>query len=100
LGEGWEVASQVRKRDPAFPIVYMTGVAAKRAGWGRIINIGSRVGRTFAPGSGAAYSASKAGLIGFTRVLAVEGAAAFLVTDDADYITGASIDINGGAFMG
>jgi DNA-binding response OmpR family regulator len=25
---GWEVASQVRERDPAFPIVYMTGVAA------------------------------------------------------------------------
>jgi 3-oxoacyl-[acyl-carrier protein] reductase len=122
---------------------YMT-----RAGWGRIINISSRAGRTFVPGSGAAYSASKAGLIGLTRVLAVEGAAcgitanviapgrfdtpmanrappeaieratalipvgrigrpnevaataAFLVTDDAGYITGASIDINGGAFMG
>jgi DNA-binding response OmpR family regulator len=25
---GWEVASQVRERDPAFPIVYITGVAA------------------------------------------------------------------------
>jgi DNA-binding response OmpR family regulator len=25
---GWEVARQIRERDPAFPIVYMTGAAA------------------------------------------------------------------------
>ncbi len=121
----------------------------KRLGWGRIINISSRAGRThFVPSSGAAYSASKAGLIGLTRVVAAEGAphgitansiapgrfdtpmanrasasaiqhaislipvgrigqpdeiaatAAFLVSDGAAYITGANIDVNGGAFMG
>jgi CheY-like chemotaxis protein len=25
---GWEVARQIRKIDPAFPIIYMTGAAA------------------------------------------------------------------------
>lgn len=121
----------------------------KRLEWGRIINISSRAGRThFVPSSGAAYSASKAGLIGLTRVVAAEGAphgitansiapgrfdtpmanrapasaiqkavsmiplgrigqpdeiaatAAFLVSDGAAYVTGANIDVNGGAFMG
>ena len=43
----------------------------KSAGWGRIINISSRAGRTyFVPSSGAAYSASKAGLIGLNRIIA------------------------------
>jgi 3-oxoacyl-[acyl-carrier protein] reductase len=43
--------------------------------WGRIINIASRAGRTLIPNCGAHYAATKAGLIGLTRVLAEEGAA-------------------------
>jgi 3-oxoacyl-[acyl-carrier protein] reductase len=40
--------------------------------WGRIVNVASRAGRTRIPGVAAFYSASKAGLIGFTRQLAGE----------------------------
>jgi 3-oxoacyl-[acyl-carrier protein] reductase len=43
-------------------------------GWGRIINISSRGGRTLIPNCGAHYAATKAGLIGLTRILAEEGA--------------------------
>jgi 3-oxoacyl-[acyl-carrier protein] reductase len=43
-------------------------------GWGRIINIASRAGRTLIPACGAHYAATKAGLIGLTRVIAEEGA--------------------------
>ena len=43
----------------------------KKRGGGYIINIGSLAGRNFFPG-GAAYSASKAGLIGFSEALMQE----------------------------
>lgn len=39
-------------------------------GWGRIINISSRAGRTYVAPVGVHYSASKAGLIGLTRQIA------------------------------
>lgn len=42
----------------------------KRGGWGRIVNFSSQGGRTRSLLSGAHYGATKAGLIGFTRVLA------------------------------
>lgn len=110
-------------------------------GWGRIINIASRAGDP-------AYSAAKAGLVGFSRFLAgdvapygitvnciapsfiptglvasmnldgvvassvgntplgrlgvpedVAGAAAFLASQDASFITGAVLDVNGGSYM-
>jgi 3-oxoacyl-[acyl-carrier protein] reductase len=44
----------------------------QRCGWGRIINMSSRVGRTRTGPGNAHYAASKAGLIGFSRVLASE----------------------------
>ncbi|MDO8704413.1 MAG: SDR family NAD(P)-dependent oxidoreductase [Sulfuricaulis sp.] len=47
----------------------------KANGWGRIVNIASRAGRTFIAPVGVHYSASKAGLIGMTRQIAGEFAA-------------------------
>ena len=41
-------------------------------GWGRIVNIASRAGRTGVAEGGLHYSASKAGLIGMTRTLAMQ----------------------------
>jgi 3-oxoacyl-[acyl-carrier protein] reductase len=44
----------------------------KKAGWGRIVNITSQAGRMHTGFGSAHYSASKAGQIGFSRVLAGE----------------------------
>jgi 3-oxoacyl-[acyl-carrier protein] reductase len=44
----------------------------KKGGWGRIVNITSQAGRMNTGFGSAHYSASKAGLIGFSRVLAGE----------------------------
>ena len=122
--------------------------AMKEKGWGRIINTASRAGRMAVPDTSVSYAATKAGLIGMTRIVADQGAKfgitanciapgriatpggtnatddvlqrslsripagrlglatevaatiAFLVSDGAAYITGAVIDVNGGAFMG
>jgi NAD(P)-dependent dehydrogenase (short-subunit alcohol dehydrogenase family) len=121
----------------------------RRRGWGRIVNIGSQAGRMNTGFGSAHYSASKAGLLGFSRVLAGEvgeygitvncvapgriktdmaatvsgveemykayiqrtpagrigetsdvvPAVAFLVSEEASFITGAIIDITGGFFM-
>ncbi|MEO9230744.1 MAG: SDR family NAD(P)-dependent oxidoreductase [Devosia sp.] len=116
-------------------------------GWGRVINITSRAGRAPVATAGAHYAASKAGMIGLTRILATECApfgitlncvapgriaspltnqgseerqrqlnatipvgrigtvdevghtVSFLAGDEAAYLTGAVIDINGGTFM-
>ena len=117
-------------------------------GWGRIVNFSSTAGKKYSTIGGAHYSASKAGVLGFTRHLAKEvardgitvnsvcpglidtemvrstisderaaaysqsfpvarmgepwevaEAVAFLASDRAAYITGASIDINGGDLM-
>ena len=48
--------------------------AMKKQKWGRIINIGSTAART-ARAESAAYCASKSGLLGLTRSVALEGAA-------------------------
>ena len=50
----------------------MPGMIARR--WGRIVNVASTAARVGAPDY-AAYCASKAGLVGLTRVAALEGAA-------------------------
>lgn len=45
----------------------------KERGWGRVINVASTAART-AVATSAAYSASKSGLLGLTRAVAIEGA--------------------------
>ena len=116
----------------------------KAVGFGRIVNISSLAGRTAVADTSLAYSAAKAGLIGFTRRLALDvarfgitvnavapgvvlsprvaalheqrlpailaatpvgrvaeseeiaSAIAFLASSEASYITGATLDVNGG----
>ena len=116
--------------------------------WGRIINFSSTAGKNVSTVGGAHYTAAKAGILGFSRHLAMEEArfgitvnavcpglidtemvsetidaeqarayaesfpitrlgrpeevaelVAFLASDRAAYITGASLDINGGDLM-
>ena len=108
--------------------------------WGRIINLSSVIGRTGNAGQ-VAYAASKAGILGLTKSLALElasrqitvnaiapgliktdmttgididqqiplgyagepediaQAVAFLASEKARYITGHTLDINGGLYM-
>lgn len=118
-----------------------------KARWGRVITIGSVVGSTGNPGQ-ENYCASKAGVIGFSKALALEvgsrditvnvvapgfistdmtnaltddqrdtilkqipmqkpgsasdvaAAVAFLASDQAGYITGQTLHVNGGMYMG
>lgn len=54
-------------------VLTMTQLAVPQmrdAGWGRVINMASLAGRTRSRISGAAYSSTKAGVIGVTRVMA------------------------------
>ncbi len=117
--------------------------AMQQAGYGRIVVVSSLAGRSGGLIAGAHYTASKGGLIAFTKWLARRGAkdgitancvcpasidtpmmqgqpvnqdaiplgrmgkpeevgwpCAFLVTEGASYITGATLDVNGGVFMG
>ena len=131
----------------AFLVSQACMVPLKARKWGRIINMTSQAARAKSQIAGAHYAASKTGLMGFTRSLAVElgpdgitcnaiapgridtpmaqGATdavnaafiaqvpmgrvgtpldvaevvAFLASDAAGYVTGATIDVGGGSFM-
>ncbi len=123
--------------------------AMRAGGWGRIVTLSSQGGRTGGIFSSVDYGAAKAGVIGFSRTLAVEvgrygitvncvapgrvrspmtaygseeqandaflqslpvarmaetsevaAAVCFLCSEQAGYITGATLDVNGGGFMG
>ncbi|MGI4814731.1 MAG: SDR family NAD(P)-dependent oxidoreductase [Janthinobacterium lividum] len=69
--EGWQLMMNVNLRAP-FMLCRGLIPSMKRKGWGRIVNIASRAGRTYVAASNVHYSASKAGLIGMTRMLAGE----------------------------
>ena len=119
----------------------------REQGWGRIVNVSSRAGRSIANAAGPAYMTSKAAVLGLTRSIACDYAPygvtcnsvapgfvetaltraiapelrdaiqartplgrggepqevgaviAFLASHDAGFITGACLDVNGGAFM-
>ncbi|GAA5232310.1 SDR family oxidoreductase [Verticiella sediminum] len=69
--EDWEFVFRVNSTAP-FLLCQALLPAMKEKGWGRIVNIASRAGRTLSPRAGTHYSASKAALIGMTRKLAGE----------------------------
>jgi 3-oxoacyl-[acyl-carrier protein] reductase len=52
---------------------FLPGMRERR--WGRVINMSSRAGRTYAAPASASYAATKAGIIGLTRSMAGEYAA-------------------------
>lgn len=58
----------------AFALSRLVLPLMKQRGWGRIVNMGSMAGKAGGLTTGAAYTASKAGLIGLTKSLAREGA--------------------------
>ena len=69
--EQWDQVLQVNLSTP-FQLARLAIAPMRARGWGRIINISSRAGRTLVPTAGAHYAATKAGLIGLGRVLAGE----------------------------
>lgn len=142
----WDSVIQTNLSGAFFCTQAVTG-GMLRLRWGRIVNITSVFGQTGQAGQ-ANYSASKAGLIGFTKAVArelasrnitvnavapgyietamteglapelkakvnemiplgrpgtdaeVANAVAFLASEEAAYITGQVLNVNGGMFMG
>lgn len=136
----WDTVLDVNLKG-AFNLARAVLPLMREEGWGRIINISSVVGQIGVPGT-IAYASSKAGLFGFTRALAAEGASKNITVNtlalgyfdagmihtippdqltkivqsipmkrlgdpanlvravrflvDADYVTGTTININGG----
>jgi 3-oxoacyl-[acyl-carrier protein] reductase len=143
--EDWDLVLRINLTG-AFLAIQQVLPPMMKERWGRIINIASVVGRSGNPGQ-ANYVASKAGIIGLTKCLALEvgsrnitvnavapgfietdmtvnlpaavreamlskvplkrpgkpediaNAVRFLASEDAAYITGQVIDVNGGMYM-
>jgi len=143
--------TMVSNLKPAFLCVRAVAPIMKRQRYGRIVNVSSFAGRLYARLLGSPYTAAKAGMIGFTRHMAMElgpygicvnsiapsvmltkrakqmwdslteeqrqvilagiplrriaeveevaSVIAFLVSDDAGYVNGVCIDVNGGSYM-
>ncbi len=73
LSEGdWDAVLDTNLKGP-FLVSRAFGPAMCERGWGRVINLSSMLGTIALPGR-APYASSKAGLIGLTRVLALEWA--------------------------
>ncbi|MBJ3775339.1 SDR family oxidoreductase [Acuticoccus mangrovi] len=70
----WEDVLRVNLTAP-FYLCRLALPFMRKRWWGRIINMSSRAGRMLVPTAGAHYAASKAGLIGMSRVIANEHAA-------------------------
>jgi 3-oxoacyl-[acyl-carrier protein] reductase len=146
----WDVTLSLNLKS-AFLCTRAAAPVMKRQRYGRIVNVSSYAGRNYSPYLGSPYTAAKAGLIGFTRHMAVElgpygicvnavaptlvmtqrakavwdshteerrqqilsgiplrrlatleevaAAIAFLASDDASYVNGVCLDINGGSYM-
>lgn len=69
--EQWDLVMAVNVTAP-FLLSQWAMESMKERGWGRIVNISSRAGRVYSDTAGAAYSASKAAVIGLTRSFAGE----------------------------
>jgi 3-oxoacyl-[acyl-carrier protein] reductase len=69
-------ASQARNLDTAFLVCKAALPQMKRAGWGRIVMVSSVTGPVMAARGDVAYAAAKAGMVGLTRAIAVDTAAA------------------------
>ena len=67
----WEAVIDINLTGP-FRMIRACLPDMKDQGWGRIVNIASTAARTAAP-THAAYCASKTGLVGLTRAVALEG---------------------------
>ena len=72
--EEWERVIAVNLSAP-FLLSQIVVPGMRQRSWGRIVNIASRAGRTGVLTGGLPYAASKAGLIGMTRALALQCAA-------------------------
>ncbi|WGF86907.1 acetoacetyl-CoA reductase [Marinivivus vitaminiproducens] len=143
--EAWDAVIRTNL-DSLFNVTQPVFAGMRERGFGRVINIGSINGQAGQMGQ-VNYSAAKAGLVGFTKALAQEGAAKgvtvnaiapgyigtemvqavredvlakivsripvgrlgevqeiartvlYLAADDAGFITGSTITINGGQYM-
>jgi len=71
--EEWERVLAINLTGP-FLVAHAAMPALRRAGWGRIVNIASLGGQVGGIAVGAHYVASKAGLVGLTKTLALLGA--------------------------
>ena len=148
--EEWE-RTLALNLESAFFCVRAAAPHMKRQSYGRIVSVSSFAGRNYSPYLGSPYTAAKAGLIGFTRQMAVElgpygicvnavapalvmtsrakavwdahteekrqqilsaiplrrlarveevaAAIVFLASDDASYVNGVCLDVNGGSYM-
>ncbi len=65
----WEAVMRINTTAP-FLLCQAALVTMKAKGWGRIINMASRAGRTYSDRAGAHYCASKGALISLTRKIA------------------------------
>jgi NAD(P)-dependent dehydrogenase (short-subunit alcohol dehydrogenase family) len=79
--EEWEMTLLVNLTGP-FLLSQAVIPLMKKSGYGRIVNISSSAGRSVSTLGGAHYTASKAGLLGFTRAVAKE-IASFGITVNA-----------------